>query len=35
MHQKIEYETALKTSGYKKVDFKYNLVYQNNNKRSR
>ena len=35
MHQKIEYETALKTSGYKKVDFKYNLVYQNNNKQSR
>ena len=35
MHQKIEYETALKISGYKKVDFKYNLVYQNNNKRSR
>ena len=31
---KIEYETALKNSGYKNVDCKYNLVYKNNNKRS-
>ena len=32
---KIEYETALRNSGYKNVDFKYNLVHKNNNKRSR
>ena len=32
---KIEYETALKNSGYKNVDFKYNVVYRNNNKQSR
>ena len=31
---KIDYETALKNSGYKNVDCKYNLVYKNNNKRS-
>ena len=27
---KVEYETALKTSGYENVDFKYNLVNKNN-----
>ena len=32
---KIEYETALKNSGHKNVDFKYNVVYRNNNKQSR
>ena len=32
---KIEYETGLRNSGYKNVDFKYNLVHKNNNKRSR
>ena len=32
---KIEYEAALKNSGYKNVDFKYNLAYKNNNKRNR
>ena len=32
---KIEYETVLRNSGYKKFDFKYNLVHKNNNKRSR
>ena len=32
---KIEYERALRKSGYKNVDFKYNLVHKNNNKRSR
>ena len=32
---KVEYETALKNSGYKNVDFKYNLVYKNNNKQSK
>ena len=32
---KIDYETALKNSGYKNVDCKYNLVCKNNNKRSR
>ena len=32
---KIEYETALRNSGYKNVDFKYDLVHKNNNKRSK
>ena len=32
---KIEYETALKNSGYKSVHFKYDLVYKNNSKRNR
>ena len=32
---KIEYEAALKNSGYKNIDFKYNLAYKNNNKRNR
>ena len=32
---KIEYEAALKYSGYKNVDFKYNLVNKNNNKQNR
>ena len=32
---KIEYETALRNSGYENVDFKYNLVHKNDNKRSR
>ena len=32
---KIQYETAMKNSEHKNVDFKYNLVYKNNNKRSK
>ena len=32
---KVKYETALRNSGYKKFDFKYNLAHKNNNKRSR
>ena len=32
---KIEYEAALKYSGYKNIDFKYNLVNKNNNKQNR
>ena len=32
---KIEYEAALKNSAYENVDFKYNLVYKNNNIRNR
>ena len=32
---KIEYETALRNSGYKKVGFKYIQVHKNNNKQSR
>ena len=32
---KIEYETALRNSGYKNVDFKYNLKHKNNKKRNR
>ena len=32
---KIEYETVLKNSGYKNIDFKYDLVYKNNNKQNR
>ena len=32
---KIKYGTALRNSGFKNFDFKYNLVHKNNNKRSR
>ena len=32
---KIEYETALRNSGYKNVDFKSIQVHKNNNKQSR
>ena len=32
---KIEYEAALKNSGYKNVDFKYNLAYKNNKRNRR
>ena len=32
---KIEYDAALKNSGYKNVDFKYILVNKNDNKRTR
>ena len=32
---KIEYETALRNSGYGNLDFKYNLVHKNNSKQSR
>ena len=32
---KIEHETALRNSGYKKVGFKYIQVHKNNNKQSR
>ena len=32
---KVEYETALKNSWYKNVDFKYNLENKNNNRRNR
>ena len=31
----VEYETALKTIGYKNVDFKYKLESKNNNRRNR
>ena len=31
----VEYEVALKNSGYKNVDFKYNLVNKNNSRRNR
>ena len=32
---KIKHEPALKTNGYKNVDFRYNLVHKKNNKRNR
>ena len=32
---KIEYQTALRNSGYGNLDFKYNLVHKNNSKQSR
>ena len=32
---KVEHETALKNSGHKNIDFKYNLVKKNNNRRNR
>ena len=32
---KIKHEPALKTNGYKNVDFRYNLVHKKNNKKNR
>ena len=32
---KVEYEAALKNSGYKNLDFKYNLVNKNNSRQNR